>query len=310
MRRCRTWCACLAVCLLSASLLGLVSAGPVGASPTGIVLMRVTQLIGGGTCQLGSVDLATGVVTPLPHVAGDVCLSDLAYAPDGRLFGLQSNAGQPAGPIHLFQLDPVTGQIAADLGQVGSFNAFADPTEAGLAFDSSGTLFVSMLGQDAGCNTTSSCLYRASLSNLGAAQFVGVAAADTFLESLAISCPGAAFTLEPQGGTGSVKSQDVGPNALLESRDLGTGAVSTVGTGVGAANLVAGLDFDSTGRLWGVGTTDDTVRHVFTIDTTTGVASAGPVLAGATGDPIALALQPCSTPAPPAPVVISPRFTG
>ncbi len=314
MRRARTWCACFVVCVIFASLLALADAGPVGASPTGVVLMQVTQNLGGGTCQLGSVDLATGVVTPLPHVGGDVCMSDLAYAPDGRLFGLQKNLGQPAGPIHLFQLDPVSGQVAADLGQVGSFNAFADPTTAGLAFDSSGTVFVAMIGQDPGCGGNSSCLYRATLTNLGAAQFVGVAPTGTVLENLAISCPGAAFTIEPQAGAGSVKTKDGGPNALLESRNLGTGGITTVGTGLGAANLVSGLDFDTTGRLWGVGTTSDAVRHEFTIDTATGGASVGPVLAGATGDPVSLALQPCASPAPPppppAPVVVGPRFTG
>jgi hypothetical protein len=95
---------------------GVFGAPPAGASPTGFVLMQVTQNLGGGTCQLGSVDLATGVVTPLPHVGADVCGSDLALTPDGRLFGLGSNPGQPAGPIHLFQFDTATGQRAADLG--------------------------------------------------------------------------------------------------------------------------------------------------------------------------------------------------
>src|ERR1700722_13499300 len=139
MRRPRWRVFIVACCAAALGLLGIGAATPAGAFPTGIVLMRVTQLIGGGTCQLGSVDLVTGTVTPLPHVGGDVCLSDIAYAPDGRLFGLASNAGQPAGPIHLFQLDTTTGQVTADLGQFGSFNAFADPTTAGLAFDSSGT---------------------------------------------------------------------------------------------------------------------------------------------------------------------------
>jgi hypothetical protein len=283
-------------------LLGLFGATPASASPTGIVLMQVTQNIGGGTCQLGSVDLATGVVTPLPHVAGDVCLSDLAYSPDGRLFGLESNLGQPAGPIHLFQLDPTTGQVAADLGQVGTFNAFADPTTAGLALDASGTMFVAMNGQDPSCNGSSTCLYRASLTNLAAAQFVGAAPTGAFLGALAISCPGAAFTINGLAGV---------PNSVLESRNLSTAAVSPVGSGFGVHDLVVGLDFDATGTLWGVGTTDDTVRHVFTLDTTTGVGNVGPVLAGATGDPVSLALSPCSAPAPPPqPLVVVPRFTG
>lgn len=314
MRLVRRRCAYIVLCLVGASLLGLVGATPAGASPTGIVLMRVTQNIGGGTCQLGSVDLATGVVTPLPHVANDVCLSDLAYSPDGRLFGLANNVGQPAGPVHLFQLDPTNGQVTADLGQVGTFNAFANPNDAGLAFDASGAVFIAMIGQDPACSGNSSCLYRASLSNVAAAQFVGAAPANNFLENLAISCPGAAFTIQgqesPMVAPGNVTTKDVGPNAILEARNLSTGAITAVGAGFGATNVVAGLDFDGAGKLWGVGTTTDTVRHVFTLDTTTGLASVGPVLAGATGDPVSLALQACPPPPPPPPVVIPPRFTG
>lgn len=74
----------------------------------------------------------------------------------------------------------------------------------------------------------------------------------------------------------------------------------------------AGFDFDGTGKLWGVGTTADTVRHVFTLGATAATATVGPVLAGATGDPVSLALQACSTapsPPPPSPVA-TPRFPG
>lgn len=321
MRRNRWRRVVLAGCIAALGLYGIGAGTPADASPTGIVLMRVTQLIGGGTCQLGSVDLATGIVTPLPHVGADVCMSDIAYAPDGRLFGLATNAGQPAGPIHVFQLDTSTGQVVADLGQFGSFNAFADPTTAGLAFDSSGTVFALLQGADPGCSTNSSCLYSASLNNIGAAQFLGAAPAGTFLNNLAISCPGAAFTIEPQFGPestrttganlpGGIRGKDAGPNARLDALNLTNGAPTGVGTGFGANNLLSGLDFDSTGKLWGVGTTADMVRHVFALDTTTGAASVGPVLAGATGDPISLALQTCSAPSPPSPVVITPRFTG
>jgi hypothetical protein len=313
--------AVLLCCVAVLGLLGVGGSGPAGAFPTGVIDMLVTQRIGGADCQLGLIDLVTGTVTPLPHVGGDVCMSDIAYAPDGRLFGLATNAGQPPGPIHLFQLDTTTGQVDADLGQFGSFNAFADPTEAGLAFDSSGTVFATMVGTDAGCGTSATCLYRANLSNIAAAQFVGAAPTGTSLENLAISCSDAGFTIEPAPGTmnaktksatppGGVRSEDAGPNALLNALNLTNGAPSTIGTGFGTNNLLSGLDFDGTGTLWGVGTTADTVRHVFTLDTTTGTATVGPILAGATGDPVSLALQTCSTPPPPPPLVIAPRFTG
>ena len=121
MRRGVRRVAVLLCCVAVLGLLGVGGGAPAGAFPTGVVDMLVTQRIGGADCQLGLVDLVTGTVTPLPHVGGDVCMSDIAYAPDGRLFGLATNAGQPAGPIHLFQLDTTTGQVDADLGQFGSF---------------------------------------------------------------------------------------------------------------------------------------------------------------------------------------------
>lgn len=305
MRLVRRGCSCLIAILLGASLFGVFGAPPAGASPTGFVLMQVTPNLGGGTCQLGSVDLATGVVTPLPHVGADGCGSDLALTPDGRLFGLGSNPGQPAGPIHLFQFDTATGQRAADLGQVGTFNAFAGPSNAGLAFDLSGAVFVVMVGQDAGCGGGSPCLYRASLTNPSAAQFIGAGPLGSHLQGLAISCLGAAVTLDSPGA-----------NALLASRNLSTGAVSPIGTGVGATTTVLGLDFDSAGTLWGVGSTNNgvPVSHVFTLDPTTGLASVGPLLTGTTGVPVALALSGCSLPppppGPPPAVVVVPRFTG
>ena len=223
--------AVLLCCVAVLGLLGVGGGAPAGAFPTGVIDMLVTQRLGGADCQLGLVDLVTGTVTPLPHVGGDVCMSDIAYAPDGRLFGLATNAGQPPGPIHLFQLDTTTGQVDADLGQFGSFNAFADPTEAGLAFDSSGTVFATMVGTDAGCGTSATCLYRANLSNIAAAEFVGAAPAGTSLDNLAISCADAGFTIEPQPGTmnaktksatppGGVRSDDAGPNALLDALEL------------------------------------------------------------------------------------------
>lgn len=109
-----------------------------------------------------------------------------------------------------------------------------------------------MLGTDPGCGTNSSCLYRASLSDLGAAQFVGGAPTGTFLNNLAISCAGAGFTIEPQAqqmGTNprsrtpsrGVRSKDAGANALLAGLNLTNGVSTAIGAGFGVNNLLAGV---------------------------------------------------------------------
>jgi hypothetical protein len=334
--------AVLAAVMVAAGLVGAVGAGPAGASPNGFALLVDSSEP--FVCQLAGIDLATGAVTPLAHTGSDACASDIAETSDGRVFGIQQQPPEAGPPptVHLLQYNTSTG-APTDLGQIGTFLAAAPLTEiGGVTFDHAGNLFVEMVGLsgaggDPQCSGESVCLYRVDPANPASATFVGQGAFGTDLQFFSAPCDGPAMTLLPpltgpapagvwpplsgQHSTqsqGSIHALDLEPNSVLASRDLSTGAVSAVGSGVGVNNLVDGLAFDSSGTLWGIGGTTTggitTTLNVFTLNTTSGAATPGPVLSGNLSlDPLALALPlTCPTPAAAAPaaVVITPTFTG
>jgi hypothetical protein len=326
--------AVFAAVMLAAGLGAAAGAGPAGASPNGFTLLAVSS----GppvVCQLAGIDLGSGAVTPLAHTGADACASDIAEASDGRVFGIQQQPQSTGSTntVHLLQYNTSTG-ATTDLGQIGTFLAAAPLIEiGGVTFDKAGNLFVEMVGLsgtggDPNCNGASVCLYRVDAANPANATFLGPGPFETDLQFFSAACDGRAMTLLPPGGgvagagswpplsgqqsapkQGSIHPLLITSNSLLASRNLSTGAVSAIGTGVGATNLVDGLAFDSSGKLWGIGAAASTAG-VFTINTTTGVATPGPALSGNLGrDPLALALPlSCTAPAPP--VIIQPRFTG
>jgi len=322
--------ALLAAVMLTAGLVAAVGATPAGASPNGFTLL----IVSGGPptiCQLAGIDLATGAVTPLAHTGADACSSDIAETSDGRVFGIQQQP-QGAGPshtVHLLQYNTSTG-APTDLGQIGTFGAVAPLFPiGGVTFDKAGNLFVEMIGEDPSCNGGSVCLYRVDATNPANATFVGPGPGETDIQFFSAACDGRAMTLLPPLEVGSAPSwpplsdqqsgQNQGSvhalsnfesNSVLASRDLSTGAVSAIGAGVGANNEVEGLAFDSSGTLWGIGITPPTIS-VFTVNTTTGVATAGPTLSGNLAlEAFGLALPlNCTEPAP-ATGIIQASFTG
>jgi hypothetical protein len=324
--------------------LGVVEAAPAGAAPNGFMLI-VNTLQNTVNCQLAQVDLGTGVVTPIgsggPTPAR--CANDLAETSDGRVFGIVQEAGPT---VHLLQYDTTSGDVSSD-HQVGTFNASIGTPfiTGGLTFDKNGNLFVQMgrapSGGDTNCpGTANTCLYRVDPANPANATFVGPAPVDVTFQFLTAACDGRAMDLANPGfgvaggssnplgprpgqsqAQGPIQPQEVTPNSVLGSVNLTNGAVSPVGSGVGATNELAGIAFDTGGTLWGVGEVANSPPpgvasfNVFTIDTTTGVATKGTTLTGLGGNnPLTLALPlNCATPTPPpaaAPVVITPRFTG
>jgi hypothetical protein len=327
----------LAAVMVAAGLVGVVGAGPAGASPNGFALLVDSSEP--FVCQLAGIDLATGAVTPLAHTGSDACASDIAETSDGRVFGIQQQP-QEAGPpptVHLLQYNTSTG-APTDLGQIGTFLAGATLTEiGGVTFDHAGNLFVEMVGLsgaggDPNCSGESVCLYRVDPANPAGATFVGQGPFGSDLQFLSAPCDGPAVTLLPplsgpapagvgpplsgqqsSQGQGSIHALDLEPNSVLASRDLSTGSVSAIGAGVGLNNLVDGLAFDSSGTLWGIGGTTTTL-NVFTLNTTTGAATTGPVLSGNLSlHPLGLALPltcPTRAAAAPAAVVMTPTFTG
>ncbi|MCU0311876.1 MAG: hypothetical protein MUE36_13145 [Acidimicrobiales bacterium] len=67
-------------------------------------------------CRLSTIDLATGVVTPLPAAAGDdACVNDLAVAPDGTVWGIAELDDDPGIDLPVLEVDSFAPQAASDL---------------------------------------------------------------------------------------------------------------------------------------------------------------------------------------------------
>ncbi len=308
LRRCLLSALAVVGLALAPLAIGVLAAGPVGASPNGFTLLVTGE---GVSCQLAGIDLGSGNVTPRPHNSVDACAADIAETPDGRVFGLQQVGTGPTPTVHLLQYDTTTG-VPTDLGQVGTFAAVAPfSVIGGITFDSKGDLFVEMVGfGDPNCGGQSVCLYRVNTAVPSSATFIGQGPFQTDLEFLTAACDGRAVTLQEPVGAGSTGSSwppqsgrqnnrgpgglhglDVSPNELLVSRSLASGAVTSIGN-VGTSNIVSGLAFDSSGRLWGVGGINGSLSsNVFTLDPSTGVATPGVTLTGlGSRFPITLAL--------------------
>jgi len=325
------------VLVLAAGALVAIGATPAGAAPNAFMLLVNTNTP--NTCQLAGIDLATGMVTPTTNPASaGACASDLAETSDGRVFGIQQVGSSPTATVQLLQYNTTSG-APTPLGQIGTFNALAPLRSfGGVTFDKNGNLFVEMFGSgDPNCSTASVCLYRVDPTNPANVTFLGLGPTEAPIEFLTAACDGRVMTLEPpvsppDGGSAKSlapqpgQSQAQGPiqaqasfNSVLASRNTTNGALSAIGTGVGANNELTGIAFDSGGTLWGVGQTIPSsvpTFNVFTVNTTTGVATVGPTLSGASQNivPFALALPlSCTVPTPPsapAAVIVTPKFTG
>lgn len=276
--------------------------------------------------QLASVDLATGVVTPLPAApSAEACAGDLAFSPDGTLYGIVQGiqtTPTPARFAELVRFDLTSG-AATVLGRLGPFTLSAAGSgslpSGGITFDGAGTMYV-MLGATDGIEgfdpecapegiDIAWCLYRVDDPNHpGATTFVGRSTdeASTFASTLAASCDAmftTTFDLDPE----------VSDSSFLHRVDAANGRLTEVGA-FPSGRYVEGADFDLVGTLWGVVAQDAPPfpMDVSTLDPTgTGpIETRGPQLTVA-GDPTpffnALAVEPLDCTEP---IVIQPTFTG
>ena len=239
----------------------------------------------------------------------------------------------------LMRYDPTTG-AATNLGQIGNFNLNgpAGGFQGDLTFDQTGNLFVFLVPNFAlgttPCDSQYFCLYRVDPTNPANATpighvpqpfivYVGLAATcsgsvlaaratadpSSFQGSTSTSTPGTTSsttgTPHANGSWSSVKSQSLNGETLT-SVNTATGSTTDIGSGMGANETILSLDFDSSGAVWGIGSTPGQSR-AFTIDPTAGLATAGAVLTPASTVQ-ALAIGP---PCPPiAAIIVTPRFTG
>ena len=218
--------------------------GQAHAVPTGFA--TDTSVAGG---QLYSIDLGTGIATGIgnPGDLGFNNVDGLSFQPGtGILFGITDATDQ------LITINATTG-VGTAVGPLG-----INLQDAGLSFDSSGALFASAdQGAGDGLNTVNPVTGAAT--NLG----------NDGPEPYAI-----AFFGNTLFGVSDDCSTNNGNCLVTVDRTTGTSTeVGDLGAAVGLNNLDdGGLAFDASGGLWFV---EEDLTTVFTINTTTGVATAG-----------------------------------
>jgi len=215
-----------------------------------------------GNClgQLATVDFATGAVTPLPAApSAEACAGDLAFAPDGTLYGLVQGSDETTGEFaELVRFDTTSG-AATVVGPFGPFtNSLGGVFEipfGGITFDGSGRLFALLgatndPGFDPNCAVDALvwCLYRVDdPSQPQASTFLGVSSQTTgefdFVSNLAASCD-------------TVYTAHVTTDGESTTTDVATvnttnGALSAIGT-LATDHLLEGADFDRSNVFWAI----------------------------------------------------------
>jgi hypothetical protein len=288
-----------AIAVAAMAAVGLVgTSASAGAQPFGYVIVE-----GLDGCTLHRIDLATGVLDPaIGPESTDACVNDLAFAPDGStLYGMDEAATN----VELVRFDLATGAVTV-VGQVGTFPAGGPG--GGLAFDAAGVLYLTTIPEDPDATTApcrdgeTYCTYRVDPANPGAALFVGQTSevSPTVVGPLAGACDGGfvgsqdllvdgdafddgdAQAGDGPDGTTTTSDPTTVDDELAESAGLGQFALTNVNRGNGLGTVVdqpfgdnvTGFDFDRSGTLWGVGTPDLDAFNVYTINRSTGVATA------------------------------------
>ena len=305
MRRISRKLAVLVALGLSVGVLA-VTTTPATAAP-----IAYTTLITDG-CQLATVDLATGAITPLPAgPSGAACVDDLAVAPDGTVYGI-SDFIDDNNSATLVTFNPTTGAPVTTVAFTGSFTQ-SFTAHGGIAVDGTGVMYASFTTNEAGCsdfgNTiVMACLYRIDPTT-AAATLIGPSGANLIRDFwLTTNCDGAMLTGEQTELNGGGAVEDVTPQApetpgtegdasaqaepsdpvedfaddvgalvhglRLSSVDEATGTV-TSGPILGIDDTF-GIEWASpNGPLYGIGEIENNgeIPHVFVIDPATGAAT-------------------------------------
>jgi hypothetical protein len=306
-------------------------------SAEAVAPMGYTVISGDGSCDLATLDLATGTLTDLPAASSsDACAIDLAAAPNGKVYGI----GIPnfsAGSI-----DGANLAQAAEAGTLVSYTAdgtasttpivVEDGTEGGIiyggiAVSASGTIYVHLVTDEPGCDTgapsptttaplsapqyagDSVCLYTLD-PGTGVATLVGT----TGLYQTAF------FGLTWCGGLSTIAA--TGANGQWGTESASTGEVTL---GAEVSELPLGYDCDSTtgGPLWslqspngGILTAQATEVTINTVNPATGALTEIAPVSDSGADLLALAVVPSAAPAPTTTIdvananAVAPAFTG
>jgi hypothetical protein len=328
----------LAAAALAAGALAVIGVAP--ASAAGSVGYVIAQ--GEGECWLASVDLVSGLTTPIGAPSTEKCAFDLEFTPDGtRLLGTRVDEDEFSGIAHLLEFDLTTGDIT-DLGQLGDFEVGGPGFEQGnLTLPATGGLFTYLVPGDEGpileavdpaCDGSAFCLFQGDAATPGSLAYVNsVPQTFTVYYGLATSCADVtssvrAVQLANAASFASPTAIEQVPQILTTVNRTATGPGSTDVGPVGDGVFLTSVDYDTAGTLHGVGFEPENVGpSIFTVDTATGAAThittlndgEAPLNLDVLGFAIA---HPCSTPppppAPPEPpaaqpiAAVTPRFTG
>jgi hypothetical protein len=254
--RVRKLLAVLAVTTLTAGV-GVVAMGgaPTGAAETS----GYTVIWDEGGCQLATIDLTTAAVTPIGAASQTSCVSDLAVAPDGTVYGTlnSKNGGLDA---ELVKFDTATG-AATTLGPItGSFTSAAW-VEGGIAFGADDSMYLNLATDEAGCSDFV-CLYRADPTTLVASLIGPSNEFRTDINYFTASCAGALeSTFEPQIDPPASLGDGDNVNATEFNQSLGSWNGTTGAITEGAPLIdtldVAGIEFDRvSGTLYLIGFED------------------------------------------------------
>ena len=119
------------------------------------------------TCQVVTVDLGAGTITPLgPLVESELCPVDYAARDDGRIYGITLTGLTTQDPSPLVLVDPSTGvQTVVSLSNIHTTDI------GGLEFDAAGSLWFDGKTAENDCDSAP-CLYQID-PETGVATFVG-----------------------------------------------------------------------------------------------------------------------------------------
>jgi hypothetical protein len=298
-----------------------IGSSPAAGAPVGYTVL----LEGGNECRLATVDLASGLTTPLPGGGtSSECVNDLTLAPDGTVYGIQEVEIDEDFFVDLVRFDALGN--ATSLGHITPFEALTaegGDLGGGLAFDNQGVLhaFLVVFDDASPCDDAGPayCLFRVDPANTEAAEFVGAMNLDEFFALLAGSCGGGLDTIAgaeirspavpeleeesvtppaegesaPEVTTSSSPVEELDepagiPASILSAVNKNTGAVAPIGpTGL----LVSGIAFGGDGVLYGIGYDGDADAYqTLRLDQTTGAATVVADLSQEETEAIGLAL--------------------
>lgn len=262
-----------------------------------------TSIFQEGGCQLHSLDVTTGVATPVGGVTSD-CTGALARSADGTLWSVTLDE---TGAATLVTVDRTTA-TATPVGPVGiTLPLSGGGSFLALTVDPDGVLWLAANSQEQACADAeaSSCIYRVDTST-GAGTLVG--GTGQLLAGLAATCDdGLLATSWPDSSLYRVDPADASMSLV--------GALSLTSSAQGAAT---GPD----GTVWVLDAFfTEFPFHTVTVDPATAATSQIAAVTGIDGidaGGIALVPQRCSTPLVPttttvavaAAATVAPSFTG